>query len=428
MSVAESTIVVTGSGLVCGAGETVAGVCDQLLSGDSSVRPYESWPSENWPVKFGAEVTTDNRTLVPERKLHKTISKSDLFGIYAAERAIDGSGWKSWRDGLDESEQPAFNDQTGIIAGSGGGSFHSNYDYLPLIESAEGELQRFGAELSEQVTPMWLLKNLPNNVLCHVGIRAQFKGTNACITNHCASGPLAVGEGVAAIRNGEASRIVAVAHDAPFEPENLLYYYQLGLATDGIPRPFDRSRSGTALGEGAAAVALETEQSAASRGAEVLGKILGFACVGEATGVFELDEEGSGVNRAITMALADADLSPDGIDLIVAHGNGTPASDKTEALGIREAFGSSEIPPVTAFKWAFGHMIAASGMADLALTLELLKRGEVPAVPNFEAPDPEFADFPIATRSGSHQIKTALLICRGFGGVNTALIVGLPTQ
>ncbi|MDF1658941.1 MAG: beta-ketoacyl-[acyl-carrier-protein] synthase family protein [Verrucomicrobiales bacterium] len=422
MKNASEKIVFTGSGIVCGAGANVNDIWNVLESGETAVGPYTQWDGENWPVKVAAEVKENNRTLVPDRKLHKTISRTDMFGIYAAEQAIENSGILAQRDALPEDKQGGFNDRTGLIVGSGGGCYQSNYDYLPLITEAKGELHDFGKELSNQVTPMWLLKNLPNNVLCHVGIRGQLKGTNACITNQCASGIMAVAESASAIWNGEADRIVAAGHDSPFEPEMVYYYHKLGLMSDEAPKPFDKERSGTVFGEGAASVVLEKEEEAKARGAEILGEFLGFGCCSEATGVLDLSPDGDGVQRAIEQALDDAELSPSDIGMICAHGNGTPASDLTESIGIREVFGEA-IPPVTGFKWAYGHLIGASGIADLVMTLEALKREMLPGIGTLAKVDSAMGDFPVSSSSTKPASQNALVICRGFGGMNVVLAV-----
>jgi 3-oxoacyl-[acyl-carrier-protein] synthase-1 len=324
------------------------------------------------------------------------------------------------RDALEEAEQEPFNDRTGLIVGAGGGNYSSNYDYLPLITEAEGSLQKFGAELSNMVTPMWLLKNLPNNVLCHVGIRGQLKGTNACITNQCSSGIMAVAESASSIWNGEADRIVAVGHDSPLEPEMVLYYHKLGLMSSKAPKPFDEHRSGTIFGEGAASVVLEKKSDADARGAKVLGEFLGFGCCTEATGILDLDPDGDGVRRAIEQALEDAELAPSDVGLICAHGNGTRASDLTESVGIRHVFGDA-IPPVTGFKWAYGHLIAASGIADIVMTLEALLRKSAPGIPTCEKVDREIGNFPVSTTSVNPDSDVALVICRGFGGMNVVV-------
>lgn len=422
MKNSSEKIVFTGSGIVCGAGAQIGDVWSALESGETAIAPYEQWDGENWPVQVAAEVKENNRTLVPDRKLHKTISRTDMFGIYAAEQAIASSGILEHRDGLEESIQPTFNDRTGLIVGSGGGCYLSNYDYLPLITEAKGSLHGFGKELSNQVTPMWLLKNLPNNVLCHVGIRGQLKGTNACITNQCASGIMAVAESASAIWNGEADRIVAAGHDAPFEPEMVFYYHKLGLMSSETPKPFDKDRNGTVFGEGAASVVLEKEAEAKARGATILGEFLGFGCCSEATGIVDLGPDGDGVTRAIEAALEDAELSPADVGMICAHGNGTRASDLTEVMGIRKVFGDA-IPPVTGFKWAYGHLIGASGIADLVMTLEVLKQGKVPGIATLESLDGAMGDFPVSTEVKAPTSSVALVICRGFGGMNVVVAV-----
>ena len=124
-----------------------------------------------------------------------------------------------------------FNDRTGVFVGSGGGAYQNQYDFFPLLTAAQGDLRTFGSELSATVNPMWLLRTLPNNVLCHIGIRYGFKGPNACVTHHSVSGTLAIAEAAAAVRAGEADRAVAVGHDAPIEPQTRPL-----LPTAGTPR------------------------------------------------------------------------------------------------------------------------------------------------------------------------------------------------
>ncbi|HQZ29298.1 MAG: hypothetical protein KBF76_12700 [Verrucomicrobiales bacterium] len=422
----EEKIVFTGSGIVCGAGSNVAEVWAALESGETAVAPFTQFDGTNWPVKVAAEVKVDNRFLVSDRKLHKTISRTDLMGIYATESAITDSGLAEHRETLEASEVDGFNDRTGLIVGSGGGNYTSNYDYLPLMNEAKAtgseELHFFGRELGNQVTPMWLLKNLPNNVLCHVGIRGQWKGTNACITNQCSGGVLAVAEAASAIWNDEADRAVAAGHDSPFEPEMVYYYHMLGLMSGAAPKSFDASRDGTVFGEGSAAVVLERETDAISRGAKILGEFLGFGCCSEATGILDLQADGDGVKRAIESALDDAGITTEDVGMICAHGNGNQASDLTESLGIKSVFGDS-IPPVTAFKWAYGHLIAASGIADLVMVLEALRRETVPGLATLEEVDPVLAPFPVSKAAVKPRSKIALVICRGFGGMNVVLVV-----
>ena len=419
----STTIAITGTGAVCGAGLNVDEIWNAIVSGQSAIGPIAQWDASRWPVNVSAEVrNVDNRTLVPDRKLHKMISRTDMFGLFAADQAVQQSGLLAHRDSLDEAARPRFNDRTGVFSGSGGGNYRSNYDFFPALSAANGSLPKFGGEFSSSVNPMWLLKNLPNNVLCHVGIRYNFKGTNACVTNQCAGGVMAFAEAAAAIRNDEGDRACATAHDTPFEPETVCGYHQLGLLARDTLRPFDRDRSGTVFGEGAASVILERTGDARARSAKVLGAFLGSGCVTEATGILDLRPDGEGVSRAIEAALTDAGLRAADVGMIVAHGNGTRASDASEAAGIRRVFGENP-PPVTGFKWAVGHLIAASGALDLVLALRALQGNIVPGIATLNAVDPELGPFPVSSKPQSPRSNTALIICRGFGGMNVALLV-----
>ncbi len=422
----NGNIAITGTGAVCGAGITIDEIWNAITSGQSAVKEISSWDAGRWPVRMAAEVVgVDNRTLVEDRKLHKMISKTDLFGLYAARVAIEQSGILAHRERLAPESTAGFNDRSGVFAGSGGGNYDGNYDFFPVLTAAQGDLKIFGGEFSQVVNPMWLLRHLPNNVLCHVGIRHGFKGTNACVTNQCAGGVLALAEAAAAIRAGEADRAVAVGHDTPFEPETFYNFHILGLLAGAAPRPFDRDRSGTVFGEGAAAVMFEKADDARARQATVLGEFLGSGSVTEGMGVLEVRADGDGLSRAIELALADAGISAAEVGMIVAHGNGTPASDASEARAIKRVFGPS-VPPVTSFKWAYGHLIAASGVIDLVLALTALRQGIVPGIATLQTPDPELLPFPVSTGPQSPRSDIALILCRGFGAMNIALLVRAP--
>jgi len=416
-------IVITGTAAVCGAGRTIGSIWNSILTGQSAVVPITQWQTDQWPVRVAAEVPAqDFRMLMDDRRLQKMISRTDVFGLYAAGEAIRGSGVLAYRDGLEAQAVAQFNDRSGVFVGSGGGTFRSTYEFFPLLTQAAGDLTAFGRELETTVDPMWLLRQLPNNVVCHVGIRHGFRGTNACITNQCVGGAMAVAEAVEAIRAGEADRAVAVGHDSAIEPETILYYHNLGLLAPDVLRPFDRARAGTIFGEGAGAVMLETAAGAKVRGGIVLGEVLGSGCVSEATGIVEVLPDGDGLERAIRIALDKAALSPRDVGMVVAHGNGTKRSDASEAFALRRVFGPS-LPPVTSFKWALGHTIAASAIIDLAMALEALRRRTVPAVATFATPDPALAPFAVTTHPEPPRSDVGLICSRGFGGMNVALLV-----
>lgn len=416
-------IVVTASGAVCAAGMDAPAILAAVLEGRSAIGPIRQWDTTGWPAHTAGEVADYNpRALVEDRKLHKLIRRTDLFGLYAAGRAIEQSGILERRAALDDAAAAVYSDRSGVYVGSGGGNYQNQYDYLPLIEAAGGDLREFGRQLNDTVNPMWLLRTLPNNVLGHIGIRHGLKGPNACITNHSIGGLLAVIEALEALRNGEADRAVAVGHDAPIEPQMVLYYRAVGLIAGEALRPFDARHDGSLFGEGAAALMLETEASAQERGAAILGEVLGGAASCEAEGLLAIRDDGDGVARAIRAALADAGLAPADVGMIVAHGNGTPQSDASEAAALRSVFGAS-LPPVTAFKWAFGHLIAAAGILDAALALAALKQGVVPGIATLGEIAADCAGLSLTAQPRQPRSDVALVVCRGFAGTNAALLL-----
>ena len=419
----RTPVVVTGLGAICGAGKSPASILDAILEGRSALAPIASWDVAHWPRPIAAEIADFNAAqLAGDRKLLKLIRRTDVVGLYAAGEAVKEAGFVAHREGLDAAAAAHFSERTGLYAGSGGGNYQNQYDYFPLIEQAGGELPAFGSELASMVNPMWLLKSLPNNVLCHVGIRFGIKGPNACITNHSVSGLLAIVEAAAGIVNGEADRAVAVGHDTPIEPQNVFYYHGAGLLARETLRPFDASRDGSLMGEGAGAMMVESEASARARGATALGRVLGAGHATESEGLLAIRDDGEGPARAIRAALADAGIDARDVGMIVAHGNGTPASDASEAFAILDVFGA-DAPPVTAFKWSIGHLIAAAGAIEAVLALEALRRGVEPGIPVLDRIDPAFAALPVSREAREPRSDVALVLSRGFGGTDGALLI-----
>jgi len=416
-------IVITGNSAICGAGQDPSSIIDALLEGHSALAPIAAWDAQTWVGHLAAEVKDYNGgKLLGDRKLLKLVRRSDVFGIYAGTQAIEQAGLPAWRETLGEAAANDYADQTGCYVGSGGGAFEVNYDFFPLMAETVGSLPKFGQELSSMVNPMWLLRSLPNNVLCHVSIRNQLKGPNGCITNHTTSGVLAVIESAWALREGDAQRVVAIGHDAPIEPQTLLYLDRVGLISDDLLRPFDECHNGCLLGEGAASLVLETEASARERGASILGEYLGGGDASEGEGIFAVREDGDGLSRAIECALADAGLKPADVGMIVAHANGTQGSDGSEAAALLRVFGD-DMPPVTGFKWSIGHLFAASGAIDVALGLEACRRNFVPGIATLDQLAPSCTGLNVSKKNRPARSDIVLVLCRGFAGTNAAVLL-----
>jgi 3-oxoacyl-[acyl-carrier-protein] synthase-1 len=418
----SARVVLTGSGAICAAGKSPEEIWGAAWTGRSAIRPIQQWDTSGWPTTLAAEIPGfDPRALVEDRKIHKLVQRTDLLGLYAAGRALDDAGLVAYRETLESADAAAVNDRTGVYVGSGSGGYQNEHEFFPLLTTSNGDLGTFGRELAATVNPMWLLRSMPSNVLCHIGIRYGLKGPNTCVTNHSVSGSLAVVEAAAALRAGHADRALAVGHDAPIEPQMVLVYHQLGLlSADGL-WPFDARRSGSVLGEGAAALVLETEAAAAARGAHVIGEFLGSGCASDAEGLLAIRPDGDGLAGAIVMALDDAGIRPAEVGMIVAHGSGTRQSDASEAVAIHHVFGAT-VPPVTAFKWASGHPLAASGILDAVLALVAVRRGVVPGVATLRQLDPDLGALPVSAGPQAPRSDVALVLNRGFGGSNTALL------
>lgn len=419
------TVVVTGLGAICASGVDPDGIVQSILDGTVSITANRDWETDAWPCRSAGLINTPLKELIKDRKLLKLIKKTDAVGIYAAEQALQAAAVPQHQESLATEDSERFADRFAVIVGTGGSGYYTQYDFFGLIEESQHQLPIFGQKLGEHVNPMWLLRNLPNNVLCHVGIRNNLKGSNGCITDHSTSGSLAVIEAFEALRIGDADRAVAIGHESPVEPQTVLYYQSLGLLAEAELKPFDARRSGSILGDGAAALVLETEAAAQGRGAAVQAVILGKGCCSEATGLLPIRSDGDGVARAIRQALQQAGLEPGQIGMVVCHGNGTRASDQSEGMAIRAVFGTDS-PPITSFKWAFGHLLAASGSIDTVLAIKALQRGIVPAIASLDQLDPSLEGLPFASAPMTPRSPTALVLSRGFGGRNTALIVRLP--
>ncbi len=418
-------VVITGIGAICALGMSPAEILSAISAGHSALARVAGWSGAAAEALRAAPLDQlDPRRLVEDRKLHKRVRRTDLLGLYAAERAMAEARILESRAALDARLVEDFNDRTAVYSASGGSNYQTQYDFFSLMSEARGELKHFGQELS-QVDPIWLLRELPNNVVCHVGIRHGFKGPNCCLVNHTSGGGCAISQALDALSDGEADRAVVVAHDTPVEPQTLLYFDALGLLTKSQPRPFDSRHDGIALGDGAAAMVLETRSSAERRGAQILGTILSVGFASEAAGLLAIRADGEGPARASEQALAAAGLDADDIGTVIAHGNGGPNSDDSEAAALVRIFGSRQ-PPTTSFKWACGHLLAAAGMIDTVLAVECLRHSELPGIATFEKPSDASATLRLSPAAQSLGNSTALILSRGFGSFNAAVIVNAP--
>ena len=352
----------------------------------------------------------------------KLVSRQDTMGIIAAVQAVENSQMIPYRDTLDTPE--TFNDETAVYVGSPGNKYFQQYDFLPLMSKTNGDMHAFAEHLFSEVHPMWLLRILPNNVLAYTGITYGFKGRNHNITNHAASGMQAILEAYHAIQSGQAQRAVVVAYDIGIEPQALFYYERLGLLSQNDLKPFDMAQDGTILAEGAAALVLESEASVLARGAHCYAEIKGGLSESEGSGLFSIESSGAALQNLLSRTLEKSQLFADDLALVVAHGNGNPKSDESESRALVDMLGG-HFAPVTAYKWAMGHTLCASGALDAVLTTYALKENCVPGIANLNGISEHAQGLNLSreTRTMVGNQKHALLINRGFASMNVSLLM-----
>lgn len=416
-------VFVTGLSALTACGETADATWQAVTAGHSGLGELTQWDLSSWTHRLGGELKQFQAAkMLPDRKLIKVISRQDALGICAAVQAVQHSQLIPFRDTL--SCPDTFNDETAIYVGSPGNKYYQEYDFLPLISKAGKDMQQFADGLFSEVHPMWLLRSLPNNVLAYTGITYGFKGPNQNIVNHAVSGTQAILEAYHAIKSGQAARAIVVAYDLPIEPQGLFYYEKLGVISERHLKPFDKEHDGTLLAEGSAALVLESEQSALARQATCYAEIAGGMSSSEGAGLFSIDADGEQLAKLMQQLLTSQQLSTSDIDLVIAHGNGNPKSDITEAQAIQKVFTEYAVP-VTAFKWAMGHTICTSGILDAVLACYTLKERSIPGISNLETLASTCSRL---NASAQHREFLAekpciLMINRGYASMNACLVI-----
>ncbi len=395
----QRRVVVTGLGLISPLGLTSDAFWNALTSGQSGVHRVEQLPGQLLAMPWAAEAhcftgeIDDFGPLEKEqtrsiRKGIKVMCREIQMGVAAAQRALSDAGLKP--GGYDVL-------RTGVV-------FGSDYilsgpdEFIDAIANCRDADRRFDydhwAELGmPRVTPLWLLKYLPNMPASHIAIYNDLRGPSNSLTMREASSNSAIGEAKELIARGSADTIVAGATGTRVHPLRTLHVVlQEEIATTGddpakICRPFDKRRAGMVLGEGAGAVVLESLDTAQARGATILGEIIGSgsSAVMNTQGVGDLREA---TRIALRQTLRNAQLSPNAVGHVHAHGVSTSRSDAEEAQAIAEAFRERDTPvPVTAVKSYLGNAGAACGVIELIASLLAMQQGRLFPVLNYDTPD-----------------------------------------
>jgi len=407
--------VVTGMGAVTPFGVGVSALWDGVQNGRSGVDWIQSLSDldpELYPVRDAAEV----KGFVAERHLRQhcevRLEKDVQMGLVAAREALSQA---QLLDSSDKLIDPSIRIET--IVGSGHGPCHE----------AEVGYSTFFQRGPAAVRPTTIPKSMFNSLSCNLAMHFGAIGTNLVIASACASSASAIGLATVLIRHGYADVVLTGGADSPLTPVVFACWSQLRvLAKNSKPekacRPFDQSRNGMVLGEGAAMVVLESRDNAKRRGALPLARIRGYGTSSDAFHVTAPTVAGQ--QRAMESCRADAEVQPAAVGYINAHGTGTKVNDETEARAIREVFASRNAAmPVSSTKSMLGHSLGASGAIEFVVCIEAMRRGFIPPTINCDQPDPNLGFDFVPHVGRTQQVHFAMSNSFAFGGNNVALLL-----
>lgn len=431
----SARVVITGLGAISPLGlsaeETWAGLC----AGRCGIGRIKAFDPTGLPCELAGEVPDCRiQDYVPKthRKATKLMCRDMELAVIAARDAIIGSGLVT--KGIDPEHVNI--DPTRMAINVGAGMICCDMAELApavAVSTTDGrfDLRKWGKQGLDLVTPLWLLKYLPNMLACHISIIHDIQGPSNTITCAEASAHLAIGEAAQVIARGNADLAVAGGADTRVHPLLLIRQSLLHRATTACGdapettcRPFDADAQGSVFGEGAGMVVLENLEHARKRGVRIQAELVGIGQSHSINPTYErLEPDGKGLRIAIESALADAEIGPQELDLVIPHGIGDPAEDRAEARAITAALGpAARKVPVWPTKSMLSTTGAACGALDMVAAVRAITEGIIPAARNFARPA-EGCDLNIATETRHGRIRHALCCSYTHGGQTAALVI-----
>jgi 3-oxoacyl-[acyl-carrier-protein] synthase II len=402
-------VVVTGLGAVTPLGNSVPEYWRAICEGQSGVGPITRFDPKRIDSRIAAEVKGFEPLKVIEKKELKKLDLFIQYAIVAGVEAVEDA--KIDFSGVDPT-------RAGALVGSGIGGILSILEWHRVI------LERGPSRVSPFFVPS-LIVNMASGQL---SIRYKLKGPNSAVVTACATGNHAIGDAFKIIQRGDADLMVAGGSEAIIDELPLGGFAQMkALSTRNdeptrASRPFDADRDGFVAGEGAGLVVLESLEHARRRGARIYAEIVGYGMTADAYHMTAPDPEGDGAIRAMAGALRDADLRPEDVGYINAHGTSTPYNDKTETLAIKQVFGDhAHRLAVSSTKSMTGHLLGAAGGIETIVTVLALQQGILPPTINYETPDPDCDLDYVPNVARKVEVDAAISNGFGFGGTNATL-------
>lgn len=405
-------VVITGLGAITPSGNGAEATWASVRDGRSAITTIdESW-AEALPVRIGGRVRFDASDVL-ERSLARRLSPVQHWAIAAADEAMTHAGIAQG------ARLPWDHDRVHVLAATGSGP----------VDAMQQATRALDAKGPRGVPLTLAVYGAADAAAALLSQRYDIRGTAHAISATCASGTIALGDGLRSIRHGYADAVLVVGMEDCLTPVNLASNANLRSLAAGFEheptrasRPFDRSRSGFVMAQGAAAILLEAEEVARARGVEPLARLAGFGAASDAHHATAPHPAGRGAARAIVACLADAGVDASDVDHVNAHGTGTPAGDAAELVALEAALGpAARSIPITATKSSTGHLLGAAGVLEAMLSVQTILHETVPPTINLDDPEGEGWDF--VTKPRAARLRTALSTSFGFGGHDAAVLI-----
>jgi 3-oxoacyl-[acyl-carrier-protein] synthase II len=407
-------VVITGAGLLTPVGNDLAGTWAALLEGKSGAGPITRFDATpDFDVRFAAEVKGFDPGQFLDRKEAKRTDRFAQFAVVVAQEALKNAGLDPAPDSFDR-------DRAGVIIGSGIGG----------IATFEDQTRTMVERGPKRISPFFVPMFIPDIAAGHVSMRHGLRGPNYCTVSACASSAHAIGDAYRIIERDEADVMVAGGTEATVTPLAIAGFANMkALSTRNdspqtASRPFDATRDGFVMGEGAGAVVLESLEHATNRGATILAEIVGYGQSADAYHLTAPAPEGAGAQLAMRAALRDACIEPGDVAYVNAHGTSTPMNDLNETRAIKAVLGAAAYRTVVgSTKSMTGHLLGAAGAVEAVICALVCRESVIPPTINFSTPDPDCdLDYAHGGRI-QRDVGVALSNSFGFGGHNVTLAV-----
>ncbi len=405
-----SRVVVTGLGLVTSLGNDLATSWEALCQGRSGVEEISSYDTSRHRVHFGGEIKNFDPTPYMDRKDIRRNDPFEQLSIATTRQALNQAG-------LQITDENA--DDVGVYIGSGIGGLVTLHEQFAILH----------AKGPERISPFFINMMIIDGASGIVSIMTGAKGPNWAAVSACATSGNTVGEAWETIRRGDAKAMIAGGAEKGITPIAMAAFdnmHALSRRNDdpqGASRPFDATRDGFVMGEGAGMLILEDLDFARARGAKILAEMVGYASTSDAHHVTEPAPGGTGLVRAMRRALQKANLRPDQVDYLNAHGTSTPPNDRTETLAIKTCFGDHAYRlAISSTKSMTGHTLGAAGAVEAVISIMAIQTGIIPPTINLHYPDPDCDLDYVPNEARQRTVNVAMSNVMGFGGHNTSLI------